>query len=113
VPATSEYNSRSTKNHQEISLSCISINKKLWNKKTAILVDSDFYKIEDFLNGKNTLKPIELPLLVDVRGKSILHLQCHFGQDSPSLARMGAKVTGLDRPDISIHNAQELNEQMD
>jgi hypothetical protein len=89
MPATSEYNSRSTKNHQEMSLSYISINKKLWNKKTAILVDSDFYEMEDFLNGKNTLKPIELPLLRDVRGKSILHLQCHFGQDSPSLAPMG------------------------
>ena len=89
MPATNEYNSRSTKNHQEISLSCVSINKKLWNKKTAILVDSDFYEMEDFLNGKNTLMPIELPLLVDVRGKSILHLQCHFGQDSPSLAPMG------------------------
>jgi hypothetical protein len=89
VPATIEYNSRSTKNHQEISLSCVSINKKLWNKKTAILVDSDFYEMEDFLNGKNTLMPIELPLLVDVRGKSILHLQYHFGQDSPSLAPMG------------------------
>jgi 2-polyprenyl-3-methyl-5-hydroxy-6-metoxy-1,4-benzoquinol methylase len=90
----------------------LAINKKLWNEKTEIHVTSDFYEMEDFLQGKNTLKPIELALLGDVRGKSILHLQCHFGQDSLSLSRMGAKVTGLDLSDTSIRKAQELNEEL-
>ena len=95
-----------------MSTDYLSINKKLWNEKTPIHLASEFYEMEDFLNGKNTLKPIEIPLLGDVRGKSILHLQCHFGQDSLSLARMGAKVTGLDISDASISKAKELNEQM-
>jgi len=90
----------------------LAINRKLWNEKTPIHVKSDFYEMEDFLNGKNSLKPIELSLLGEVRGKSILHLQCHFGQDSLSLARMGAKVTGLDLSNESIKKAQELNEHM-
>jgi 2-polyprenyl-3-methyl-5-hydroxy-6-metoxy-1,4-benzoquinol methylase len=85
------------------------INKYLWNEKTKIHVDSDFYEMDDFLAGKNTLKPIELSLLEDIVGKKILHLQCHFGQDSLSLARMGAEVTGLDISDASIAKAQELN----
>lgn len=90
----------------------LSINKELWDKKTPIHIESDFYEMEDFLGGKNTLKPIELALLGDVKGKSILHLQCHFGQDSLSLARMGAKVTGLDISETSIAKAMELNAEM-
>nr|WP_255431127.1 class I SAM-dependent methyltransferase [Pedobacter sp. N36a] len=47
----------------------------------------------------------------DVRGKSILHLQCHFGQDSISLAKMGAKVTAIDLSDQAIISAKELAEK--
>jgi 2-polyprenyl-3-methyl-5-hydroxy-6-metoxy-1,4-benzoquinol methylase len=47
--------------------------------------------------------------LGDVKGKSILHLQCHFGQDSLSLARMGARVTGVDLSDKAIEKAKELS----
>lgn len=85
------------------------INKHLWNEKTKIHVASDFYEMDNFLAGKNTLKPIEINLLGDIAGKKILHLQCHFGQDSLSLARMGAEVTGLDISDASIAKAKELN----
>jgi len=88
------------------------INKHLWNEKTAIHIKSDFYEMDDFLAGKNTLKSIELDLLGDIAGKKILHLQCHFGQDSLSLARMGAKVTGLDFSDKSIAKAKELNDEL-
>lgn len=90
----------------------LEINKKLWNQKTPIHLDSDFYEMTDFLAGKNTLKPIEMNLLGDIAGKSILHLQCHFGQDSMSLARMGAKVTGVDISDVAIDEAKKINEQL-
>lgn len=56
----------------------IEINKNAWNLKTEIHIQSDFYENEVFLNGKNSLKDIELSLLGDIKGKSILHLQCHF-----------------------------------
>ena len=87
----------------------IKINKQTWNNKTAVHIDSDFYDNDNFIKGKSTLNSIELDLLGDVNGKKILHLQCHFGQDSLSLARLGAKVTGVDLSDRAIAKAQELN----
>ena len=90
----------------------LAINKALWDEKTKHHVNSDFYNMDAFLNGSTSLKDIELALLGDVAGKSILHLQCHFGQDSLSLARMGAKVTGVDFSGEAIKNAKELNEQL-
>lgn len=87
-------------------------NKKAWNKKTAIHLKSAFYDQPGFLNGRNSLNKIELDLLGDVEGKNILHLQCHFGQDSISLARMGAHVTGVDFSDAAITAANETARQM-
>lgn len=86
----------------------IEINKNAWNLKTEIHIDSDFYDNEAFLNGKSSLKDIELNILGDIKGKSVLHLQCHFGQDSISLSRMGAKVTGVDLSDKAIEKAKEF-----
>ena len=90
----------------------IKTNKALWNKKTAIHIDSNFYDNENFLKGKSSLKEIELALLGDVKGKKILHLQCHFGQDTLSLARMGAQVTGVDLSDAAINQANKLAAQL-
>ena len=84
------------------------INRQLWNSRTDAHLASDFYNLAGFLQGHSSLNGIELELLGDVAGKSILHLQCHFGQDSISLARMGAQVTGADLSDNAIHQASEL-----
>lgn len=86
----------------------LEINKKTWNEKVPVHIDSAFYEMEAFKAGKSSLKEIELDLLGDVRGKSILHLQCHFGQDTISLARMGAGVTGIDLSDAAITKAEEV-----
>ena len=90
----------------------LELNKAAWNDKTAIHLQSDFYDLEGFKAGRNSLNPIELALLGDVRNKKILHLQCHFGQDSLSLARMGAKVTGVDLSDASVDAAKALNAEL-
>lgn len=90
----------------------IEVNRALWDKKTKIHAGSEFYNTGDFVAGTSSLKEIELALLGDVAGKSVLHLQCHFGQDSLSLARMGAKVTGIDFSGEAINTARELNEQL-
>lgn len=87
----------------------INTNKRSWNERTEHHVKSDFYDVAGFLKGKNVLNNIELELLGDVKGKRILHLQCHFGQDSLSLAALGAKVTGVDFSDKAITKAKELN----
>jgi 2-polyprenyl-3-methyl-5-hydroxy-6-metoxy-1,4-benzoquinol methylase len=88
------------------------LNRQLWNAKTNFHIRSEFYDVEGFLGGKSSLNDVELRLLGDVGGKSILHLQCHFGQDSLSLSRMGAHVTGVDLADQAIAKARELATQM-
>lgn len=87
------------------------INRALWNSRTDVHVESEFYDVEGFLAGNTSLKEIELNLLGDIRGKKVLHLQCHFGQDTLSLARMGAEVTGADLSDRAIEYARELTER--
>ncbi len=86
----------------------IEINKQSWNKKTAIHLTSEFYDVDGFLKGNTSLKSIELELLGDINGKSVLHLQCHFGQDTLSLGRIGGEVTGVDLADKAIESAKEL-----
>lgn len=93
------------------SANYIEKNRQLWNTRTAVHLTSAFYEQAGFLSGKTTLKEIELKLLGDIKGKSVLHLQCHFGQDSISLARMGARVVGVDLSDKSIETAKKLAEQ--
>src|SRR5688572_1276513 len=86
----------------------LAVNRNSWNKRTDFHFNSEFYDVEGFLKGKSSLNDIELQLLGDVKGKSILHLQCHFGQDSISLNRLGASVTGVDLSDKAIERAGEL-----
>lgn len=90
----------------------IDLNKKLWNQKTEIHYGSDFYNVESFIKGKDSLNPIELGLLGSIKGKTILHLQCHFGQDTISLARHGAMPTGIDFSEKAIEKAIKLNETL-
>jgi ubiquinone/menaquinone biosynthesis C-methylase UbiE len=92
-------------------LNYIDKNRQVWNTKTDFHVKSEFYDLENFLKGNSSLNEIELNLLGDISGKSILHLQCHFGQDSISLARLGARVTGIDLSDKAISQANELAQQ--
>ncbi|MFA9393004.1 MAG: class I SAM-dependent methyltransferase [Prolixibacteraceae bacterium] len=84
------------------------INRLSWNIRTDIHIQSEFYNNEKFIQGGTSLNQIELDLLGDIKGKKILHLQCHFGQDTISLSRLGAEVTGIDLSDIGIERAKEL-----
>jgi SAM-dependent methyltransferase len=86
-------------------------NRESWNKRTDYHIDSEFYDVKGFLEGNSSLKSIELNLLGDIKNKCVLHLQCHFGQDTLSLARMGAEVTGIDLSDNAIKNANLLAEK--
>lgn len=90
----------------------VAVNRELWDKKTPFHIASSFYANEAFKAGATSLKHIELDLLGDVGGKRILHLQCHFGQDTISLARMGAIVTGVDLSEVAINYARDLNNEL-
>ena len=87
-------------------------NKQLWNQRTAVHKDSSFYNLAGFKAGENVLTPIELNELGDVKGKTMLHLQCHFGMDSLNWARLGAVVTGVDLSDEAIKEAKQLNNDL-
>lgn len=88
-------------------------NRRLWDQLTGINARSAMYDLEGFRRGQSTLDPIEVAELGEVRGKSVLHLQCHFGQDSMSLARMGAKVVGVDFSEQAIKLARSLSAELD
>lgn len=85
----------------------LAINRQSWNNRTEVHLKSEFYNQEHFLQGKSSLNDIELNLLGDIKGQSVLHLQCHFGQDTLSLARLGAQVTGVDFSDKAIDIARQ------
>ena len=84
----------------------IEINRQSWNDKVETHLKSAFYDHENFLKGKSSLKDIEIELLSDIKDKTILHLQCHFGQDTISMSRLGAEVTGVDLSEKAIEAAE-------
>lgn len=88
-------------------------NQQLWDQWTRLHVSSGFYDIQGFKDGKCLLSEIEIQELGDVRGKKLLHLQCHFGLDTLSWARRGAIVTGVDFSKQSIETAQNIASEVD
>ncbi len=90
----------------------IRANLDLWNELTGITSRSASYDLQGFKAGKSTLKSVEREELGDISGKSLLHLQCHFGMDTISFARLGAQVTGVDFSDKAIRLAEQLSAQL-
>ncbi|MFL1013154.1 class I SAM-dependent methyltransferase [Flavisericum labens] len=87
-------------------------NKQTWNQKVKAHAESDMYNLEAFKQGKSSLMPYELEALGNVDGKLLLHLQCHFGQDTLSWSRMGAICTGVDISNEGIKLAKNLNDEL-
>jgi len=83
-------------------------NKARWNELVGLHAKSEEYDLEGFIAGRNSLHRVELDILGDIAGKSLLHLQCHFGLDTLSWARLGAKVTGVDFSESAIELARQI-----
>ena len=83
-------------------------NRRLWDAWTAVHAEGDFYDLEGFRAGGVRLRDEEIAAVGDVRGKTLLHLQCHFGIDTLSWARLGARVTGADFSPAAIRLAREI-----
>lgn len=88
-------------------------NRTLWNAWTPLNLASKLYDVEAFAAGRGRdLDPISLAGPGDVRGKSLLHLQCHFGMDTIRWAHHGAVVTGVDFSEEAIAAARALAARM-
>ncbi len=87
----------------------IEFNRRMWNERARINVKSDLYAHQDFLNNRrNTLHEIERRELEGLLpGARVLHLMCHFGHDTLSMAMLGADVTGVDFSEDAIAIARE------
>lgn len=83
-------------------------NRRLWDERVPIHVQSAFYDVDGFVAGRRDgIEPFEATEVGPVEGRSLVHLQCHFGMDTLAWARRGARVVGLDfsRPAIDAARA--------
>ena len=83
-------------------------NRARWDESVAVHAASEFYGVDRFLSGESTLLPLDIDEVGDVAGNSLLHLQCHFGLDTLSWARLGAEVVGVDFAPAAVETAREI-----
>ncbi|HLS29199.1 MAG TPA: methyltransferase domain-containing protein [Opitutales bacterium] len=86
-------------------------NRRLWDAWTDLHFASEFYDVDGFRQGQLSLPSCDIEAVGSVEGLSLLHLQCHFGMDTLSWARLGATVTGVDFSGKSIARARQLAEE--
>ena len=91
-------------------------NRSNWNARVKIhKLSKEIYNIDEFKKGKPSFvaeEHNELMKYVKVKGKSLLHLQCHFGLDTMSWTRLGAKATGVDFSERAIQLANEIKTEL-
>ena len=83
-------------------------NRLHWDELVPVHLRSAYYDLGAFKAGQSSLHALEIEELGDVAAKTLLHLQCHFGVDTLSWARHGAKVTGADFSSEAIAAARRL-----
>ena len=84
------------------------LNRAMWDAATPGHLQSPLYDLAGFEAGALSLRAHEIEDLGEVRGRDLVHLQCHIGLDTLSWARLGARVTGLDFSTAAIAAAQAL-----
>ncbi len=87
-------------------------NQDWWNEAAQVHAQGEAYQSKAFREGLNKLHHLERTEVGDVAGKKLLHLQCHFGQDTLSWARLGAQVTGVDYAEKAITIARTLSQEL-
>jgi SAM-dependent methyltransferase len=85
-------------------------NRRAWNVATEAHNSHKGDQASFYRAGGNKLFSEERELLGDISGKKVVHLQCNSGQDTLSLAQMGATVLGVDISDTAIDFARGLSE---
>src|SRR5574341_2321263 len=89
------------------------VNRRHWDELVPVHMKASFYGVDAVRAGASSLHDLELSEMGDVHGKSLLHLQCHFGLDTLSWARRGATVTGVDFSPAAIEAARGLAAETD
>jgi SAM-dependent methyltransferase len=87
------------------------LNRASWDERAPAHAASDYYALSDFIEDPSFLSDVvrfDLSRLGDIRGLRGVHLQCHIGTDTISLARLGAEMTGLDFSPAALTEAREL-----
>ena len=84
-------------------------NRISWNAATTAHNSHKVDQAKFFREGGQTLYPEEVQLLGDINGRTLVHLQCNAGQDTLSLVKLGAIVTGVDISDVAIDFARTLS----
>jgi SAM-dependent methyltransferase len=85
-------------------------NRAWWDERTPIHSESEFYDLEGFVDDPTSthLRQFEIDEVGDVAGRTLLHPQCHFGLDTLSWGRRGARVTGLDFSEPAVETARRV-----
>lgn len=88
-------------------------NRANWNERATLHAarDGSGYGVLRYVEDREALSDVvrfDQPLLGDLSGKRAVHLQCHIGTDTLSLARLGARVTGLDFSENAVEEARRL-----
>ena len=93
----------------------VDANRAWWNERAQHHRHTILYKqhIRRLREGGLALLPLDVAELGDIRGRQVLHTQCHIGTDTLSLARMGAHVTGVDFSQVAIEEARKLSEELE
>ncbi len=91
----------------------IDANRSNWDERATLHAarDGSGYGVQRYVDDRSALSDVvrfDLPLLGDIAGKRAVHLQCHIGTDTLSLARLGAQVTGLDFSENAVTEARRL-----
>ncbi|MFV2017126.1 class I SAM-dependent methyltransferase [Micromonospora sp. LOL_023] len=89
----------------------LAINRASWDERAPAHAASPDYRVEQLLADPAELSEVvrfDLPRLGDLTGVRGVHLQCHIGTDTLSLARLGARMTGLDLSGASLVQARRI-----
>lgn len=87
-------------------------NRANWDDRVAVHWQPDGYDADGFIVDPTRISRVvrwDAEALGDVSGKRLLHLQCHFGMDTLSWARLGAEVTGVDFSEEAITAARRMS----
>ncbi|MFC4223185.1 class I SAM-dependent methyltransferase [Lysinibacter cavernae] len=93
-----------------------SLNRANWDERAPIHAASEAYSVNRFVEDQSFISDVvrfDLPLLGEITGLTGIHLQCHIGTDTVSLARLGATMTGLDFSPASLAEGKALAAAVD